>query len=122
MPDSGMSVDVTVSIANGRAGVPRPGRDQVGAARADELEALLRLSVGDLRSPAELAKGMPAARRSMPPARVALASNDHRAAREHLQSPSLGHSTPRRALVRQLLLAAAIPWTTPTCWRRLGGR
>ena len=75
-------------------------------ARADELDALLRLSLGDLRSPAELAAGLPAARRSMLLARVALAAGDHHAAREHLRSP-LGELTPRRELERQLLLAAA---------------
>ena len=76
-------------------------------ARADELDALLRLSLGDLRSPAELAAGLPAARRSVLLARVALAAGDHHAAQEHLRSPPLGELTPRLALVRQLLLAAA---------------
>jgi LuxR family maltose regulon positive regulatory protein len=75
-------------------------------ARADELDALLRLSLGDLHTPAELAAGLPAARRSMLLARVALAAGDHHAAQEHLRSP-LGELTPRLALVRQLLLAAA---------------
>jgi LuxR family transcriptional regulator, maltose regulon positive regulatory protein len=76
-------------------------------ARADELEALLRLSLGDLRSPAELADGLPAARRRLLLARVALASGDHHAALEHLDPRTLGDLTPRAALVRQLLLAAA---------------
>ena len=76
-------------------------------ARADELEALLRLSLGDLRSPAELAGRLPAARRDLLLARIALAAGDHHAAQEYLQAPSLGGLTPRRALVRQLLLAAA---------------
>jgi len=40
-------------------------------------------------------------------ARIALAAGDHHGAQEHLQSPSLGDLTPRRALVRQVLLAAA---------------
>ena len=83
------------------------GTGSVLLARADELEALLRLSLGDLRSPAELASGLPAARRGLLLARIALASGDHHAAQEHLQSPSLGDLTPRRALVRQILLAAA---------------
>ena len=74
---------------------------------ADELEALLRLSLGDPRTPAELASRLSPARRSLLCARIALASGDHRAATEHLHSPSLGDPTPRRALVRQLLLAAA---------------
>jgi len=83
------------------------GTRSVLLARADELEALLRLSLGDLHSPVELASGLPAARRGLLLARVALASGDHPAAREHLQAPALGRLTPRRALVRQLLLAAA---------------
>ncbi len=74
---------------------------------ADELEALLRLSLGDPHAPAELASGLSPARRSLLYARIALASGDHRAAAEHLHSPSLAHLTPRRALVRQLVLAAA---------------
>jgi LuxR family transcriptional regulator, maltose regulon positive regulatory protein len=76
-------------------------------ARADELDALLRLSLGDLHTPAELAGRLPAARRSTLLARIALAAGDHRAAQEHLRSPPLGELTPRRELERQLLLAAA---------------
>jgi LuxR family maltose regulon positive regulatory protein len=83
------------------------GTGSVLLARADELEALLRLSLGDVRSPAELACQLPAARRELLLARIALAASDHHTAREHLQSPSLGDLTPRRALVRQILLAAA---------------
>ena len=60
------------------------GTKSVLLARADELEALLRLSLGDLRSAAELAGGLPATRRSLLLARVALAASDHRAAVEHL--------------------------------------
>ena len=74
---------------------------------ADELEALLRLSLGDPRAPAELASGLPPARGSLLHARIALASGDHRAAVEHLHSPPSEDLTPRRALVRQVLLAAA---------------
>jgi tetratricopeptide (TPR) repeat protein len=73
---------------------------------ADELEALLHLSLGDPRTPAELARRLPPARRSLLLARIALASSDHRTAAGHLHSPLLGDLTPRRALVRQLLLAA----------------
>ena len=76
-------------------------------ARADEQEALLRLSLGDLRFPAELTSRLPAARRVALLARVALAAGDHRAAREHLQATTLSDLTPRQALVHQLLLAAA---------------
>jgi LuxR family maltose regulon positive regulatory protein len=73
--------------------------------RADELEALIRLSLGDLRSPAELATGLPAVPRSLLLARIALAAGDHLAAQDQLQP--LGELTPRRALVREILLAAA---------------
>ena len=76
-------------------------------ARADELEALLRLSLGDLRSAAELASGLPATRRGLLLARVALAASDHDAAAGHLDALSLGNLPPRAALVRQVLLAAA---------------
>ena len=75
--------------------------------RADELEALLRLSLGDLCPVRELASGLPAARCGLLLARVALAAGDHHTAQEYLQSPQLGELTLRRALVRQLLLAAA---------------
>ena len=83
------------------------GTRSVLLAQADELEALLHLSLGDLHAPIELASGLPAARRGLMLARIALAAGDHHAAREHLQSPSLCEVTPRHALVRQLLLAAA---------------
>ena len=83
------------------------GTGSVLLAQADELEALIRLSLGDLRSPAGLAVGLPVARRSLLLAKVALACGDHRAAGEHLQALPPGETTPRRALERQLLLAAA---------------
>ena len=76
-------------------------------ARADEEEALLRLSLGDLRSPAELAGRLPAVRRSLLLARVALAAGDHRTVREILRAAPVSDLTPRQALVLQLLLAAA---------------
>jgi LuxR family transcriptional regulator, maltose regulon positive regulatory protein len=82
------------------------GMGSVLLARADELEAVLRLSLGDLRSPAELASGLPAVRRGLLLAKVALASGDHHAAREGLQALA-GDLTSRRALERQILLAAA---------------
>jgi LuxR family transcriptional regulator, maltose regulon positive regulatory protein len=75
--------------------------------RADELEALLRLSLGDLRSPVELATRLPTPHRGLLLARIALAAGDHRAAQEHLRSAPLGDLTPRHTLVRQLLLLAA---------------
>ena len=82
------------------------GTGSVLLERADELEALLRLSVGDLRFPAELARRLPTVPRALLDARIALAAGDHHAAREYLQSPSLADLTPRRALARQILLTA----------------
>jgi LuxR family transcriptional regulator, maltose regulon positive regulatory protein len=76
-------------------------------ARADEQEALLRLSLGDTRSPAELASNLPAARRGLLLARVALAAGDDHGVQQHLRAAALGDLTPRQALVRQVLLAAA---------------
>jgi LuxR family transcriptional regulator, maltose regulon positive regulatory protein len=83
------------------------GGSMVLLARADEQEALLRLSLGDLRSPAELAARLPAARRGLLLAKVALAAGNHHAMQQHLQPTALCDLTPRHALVRQLLLAAA---------------
>jgi len=76
-------------------------------ARADELEALLRLSIGDLSTPVKLAAGLPAARHGLLLARVALAAGDDHAAHEQLQSLPPRELTPRQALIRQILLAAA---------------
>ena len=76
-------------------------------ARADEQEALLRLSLGDLRSPAKLASHLPAVHRSLLLAKIALAAGDHHGVREHLQAAGLGDLTPRHVLVREVLLAAA---------------
>jgi LuxR family maltose regulon positive regulatory protein len=99
-----------------------PGARSALLARADETEALLRLSLGDLDSPAALATRLPAIPRTILLARIALAAGDHHAAQEHLQSPSLGDLTPRRALVRQLLLAAtAIERGDPMTASILGG-
>jgi len=91
-------------------------------ARADEQEALLRLSLGDLRTPAELAVRLPAARRGLLLARIAVAAGHGRAVPEHLQAAALGDLTPRQALVRQLLLAAAaIERGDPAAASILGG-
>jgi LuxR family maltose regulon positive regulatory protein len=76
-------------------------------ARADELEALLRLSDGDASTPLKLANGLPAARGGLLLARIALATGDHHGAREHLRALPSAQLTPRHALVRQILLAAA---------------
>ena len=75
-------------------------------ARADEQEALLRLSLGDLRYPTELTGRLPAVRRELLLARIALAGGDHHAAQQHLLAVAPGGLTPRLALERQLLVAA----------------
>jgi LuxR family transcriptional regulator, maltose regulon positive regulatory protein len=95
--------DALTSIETARL-VPA-GAGPVLRARADEREALLRLSLGDPHTPTELADRLPAARRSLLLAQIALAAGNHHAAQQHLQSPP-PELTPRRALVRQLLLAA----------------
>jgi len=82
------------------------GTGSVLLARADELEALLRLSLGDPQSPTELAGHLPATRRVLLLAQIALAADNHQAAQQYLQSAPRD-LTPRHALVRQLLLAAA---------------
>jgi LuxR family maltose regulon positive regulatory protein len=81
------------------------GTRSVLLARADELEGLMRLSLGDLRSPVELARRLAATPRNLLLAKIALASGDHHTAQRHLQSPSLRDLGPRHALVRRLLLA-----------------
>jgi LuxR family maltose regulon positive regulatory protein len=91
-------------------------------ARADEQEARLRLSLGDPRAPAELARHLPAIRRGLLLATIALAAGDHHAVHEHLQAAALGDLTPRHALVRQILLAAAaIERGDPVAAGLLGG-
>jgi LuxR family transcriptional regulator, maltose regulon positive regulatory protein len=75
--------------------------------RADELEALLRLSLGDPHSARKLANRLPATRRDLLLARIALTIDDYDAAKAHLHSPSLKELTPRQSLIRQILLAAA---------------
>jgi len=82
------------------------GPKSVLQARADALEAVLRLSLGDPRSPAELGSRLPAGRRGLLRARIALGAGNHHLAQEHLRSLSLGDLTPRQELVRQILLAA----------------
>ena len=76
-------------------------------ARADEQEALLRLSLGDTRSAAELASNLPGARRGLLLARVALAAGDDHGVQQHLLAAALDDLTPRQTLVRQILRAAA---------------
>jgi LuxR family maltose regulon positive regulatory protein len=91
-------------------------------ARADEQEALLRLSLGDLDTAAGLAGRLPAARRGLLLARIAVAAGHGQAVPEHLQAAALGDLTPRQALARQLLLAAAaIERGDPAAASILGG-
>ena len=84
-----------------------PGASLALLARADEQEALLRLSLGDLRSSAELAGHLPVVHRSLLLAKIALAGGDHDGVQEHLRAAGLGDLTPRHVLVREVLLAAA---------------
>ncbi len=111
------------ALATIQAARPVLGRTRsVLLARADEAEALIRLSLGDLPSAAELASGLRGARRSLLQTRIALAAGDHHAAAERLQLPPLGELTPRRALERQILLAAvAIARGDPMAAGILGG-
>jgi LuxR family maltose regulon positive regulatory protein len=98
------------------------GTKSVLLARADELEGLLRLSLGDVRSAAAMADRLPATRRGLLLARVALAASDGDAAVEHLNGLPPGDLTPRAALVRQVLLAAAaIERGDPTAAGIVGG-
>ncbi|WP_305873700.1 helix-turn-helix transcriptional regulator [Kutzneria sp. CA-103260] len=97
------------------------GTESVLLAHADELEALLRLSLGDPSTPTQLAGRLPAVRRAQLLAQIALAAGDHHTAQQHLQSPP-GKLTPRRALIRQLLLAAtAISRSDPMTVNILAG-
>ena len=97
--------DALTTVAAARQAVP--GASAVLLARADEQEALLRLSIGDLRSPAGLASNLPAAPRHLLLAKIALVAGDHRAVQEHVRAAALGDPTPRQELERQVLLAAA---------------
>jgi LuxR family maltose regulon positive regulatory protein len=90
--------------------------------RADELEAVLRLALGDVRTPGSLVSGVtPVGRRQLLLARIALVAGDADVARDHLQAVPPGSLTPRHDLERQLLLAAAaIARDDPTAGGILG--
>jgi LuxR family maltose regulon positive regulatory protein len=92
----------TVSAARGTL----PVTSSPLLARADEAEALLRLSLGDLRTPAQLAAALPPAGRCLMDARIALAAGDHQTAQQHLHAPALASLPLRQALIRQTLLTA----------------
>jgi LuxR family transcriptional regulator, maltose regulon positive regulatory protein len=83
------------------------GTESVLLPRADELEGLLRLALGDLRSATGLADRLAATPRGLLLARIALAAHDHLAAEQHLDLRLLGDLTTRAALMRQVLLATA---------------
>jgi len=68
---------------------------------------VLRLSLGDLHSAAGLAGGLPATRRGLLLAKIALAADDHHAALEHLDTLPPGHVTPRAAVGGVFVGAAA---------------
>ena len=113
--------DALTSVGAARQALPA-GASPALLARAGEQEALLRLSLGDLRSPVELASHLPAARRGLLLAKVALAAGDHHAVREHLQATAPGDLTPRQVLVRQVVLAAtASERSDPAARVMLGG-
>jgi LuxR family transcriptional regulator, maltose regulon positive regulatory protein len=99
------------------------GAKSVLLRRADELEAAIRQSVGDLRTAADLAARLPPESRQQMLARIALsAGGAHDTAAEHLRSVSLADLTPRRALVHQLLVAAgAIERADSTALGLVGG-
>jgi len=89
--------------------------------QADELEAEIRLSLGDLPAATELARGLPQPRRAWLLARAALAAGDHQAAQRQLGPPGQD-LTPRQTLTWQLLLAAAaIERGDPAAEGLLGG-
>jgi LuxR family maltose regulon positive regulatory protein len=99
-----------------------PGTTSALLTRADELEVLLRVSLGDLRFSADLASRIPAVRRHLLLARVALASGDPDGAREHLKMLAPAELTPRSALMHQILMAAtAIEHDDPAAAAILGG-
>jgi LuxR family transcriptional regulator, maltose regulon positive regulatory protein len=100
----GQAREALASTKAARQALPEADRELL--ARADECEALIRLALGDPHTPADLARRLPAARRGLLLARIALAAGDHQAAQEHLQSWPAGEPTPRLKLVRELLLAA----------------
>ena len=112
--------DALATVEAARALAPRASPALL--ARADEQEALLRLSLGDLRSPVELAGGLPAARRRLLLAKIALAAGDEPGVQQHVRAASLGELSPRQAMVGQVLLAAAaIKRADPAAARLLGG-
>ena len=90
--------------------------------RADELEAVIRQSVGDLSTAADLAARLPRASRQLMLAKIALTAGAHDTAAEHLRSLPLVGLTPRRTLIHHLLVAAtAIQRADPAATGIIGG-
>jgi LuxR family maltose regulon positive regulatory protein len=84
------------------------GASSVLYGRADEQEAILRLSLGDKRTAADLADRLiPMTRRRLLQAKIALAAGDHHAVQEHLRAATRDGLTPRHLLEREILTAAA---------------
>jgi LuxR family transcriptional regulator, maltose regulon positive regulatory protein len=116
----GQIQEALATVGSARRALPKAS--PVLLARADELEAIIRLSLGDARAPAELTSRLAPAHRSLLLARIALAAGDHHGAHEHLRSPSPGNLTPRRALERRILLASvAIKRGDPMAAGMVGG-
>jgi LuxR family transcriptional regulator, maltose regulon positive regulatory protein len=82
------------------------GSGSVLLERADELEAALRLSLGDLRCAAELAGRLQAVPRSLLLARIGLAAGHHASADQHVRALPR-ELTPRRAMQRRVIQAGA---------------
>ncbi len=117
----GQAREALATIESARQVLAR-GASPALIAQADEQEAVLLLSGGDLRSVAELANSLPDVRRELLLAKIALAGGDHHAAQQQLRAVATGGLTPRLALVRQLLVAAtAIERGDPAIASILGG-
>jgi len=67
--------DALATLGTARKAVPEPSVSLL--AWTMSRKPLLRLSLGDLRSAAELARGLPGVRRSLLQARIALSAGDH---------------------------------------------
>jgi LuxR family maltose regulon positive regulatory protein len=107
--------DALATVDAARAALPATTSALLG--RADELEAVLRLSLGDLRTPTELASGLPAPRRFLLLARIALSAGDHEAAADHLMAlpaRSSAATTPPHCWGMSLRRPAARATCTPS--------
>jgi LuxR family maltose regulon positive regulatory protein len=101
----GLVHEALASIETAREVLPQPGR--ILLARAASLEAEARLALGDIRSATDLTALVPHPADRLLRARLALASGEPELARSELYAMPADALTPRRALLRELLLAAA---------------